>query len=194
MLAVADATSYEARYVAWRGGSREAGDALIREHGPSVLRFLSNKVGAAAEDLLQETFMACMKVSTDPAEVRSFRALLFGVARKQVLRHYEGRGQLKGEEMMSRISLAELATTPTQRIAKHEEQDLLQRAMATIPLDFQIALELRYWQRLSAVEVAAAVGLTENGARTRFRRARLKLKEAYATLSGGAQPPEWPEE
>jgi len=138
--------------------------------------------------------MACMRVKTAPTEVRSFRALLFGVARKQLLRHYEGRGQLKGEEMMSRVSLAELATTPTQRIAKHEERDLLQRAMATIPLDFQIALELRYWQRLSAVEVAEALGLTENGARTRFRRARLKLKQAYAALSDGAELPKWSEE
>ena len=186
--------SDEARYVAWRAGDREAGDALIREHGPDVLRFLSNKVGPAAEDLLQETFMACMRAKTDPAQIRSFRALLFGVARKQILRHYEGRGQLKGEEMMSRVSLAELATTPTERIARAEERDLLQRAMATIPLDYQIALELRYWQRLSAVEVGEALGLTENGARTRFRRARDKLEQAYAALADGAELPPWSED
>lgn len=173
----------ETRFAAWRAGSAEAGDELVREHGPAVLRFFANKVGVAAEDLLQQTFLGCMTTKVEPGELRSFRALLFGIARKQLLRHYEGRGVLAGEEMMSRVSLAELRTTPTQKIARSQERAHVEEAMAKLPLDFQIALELRYWQKLTAVEVGAALGLSENGARSRIRRAREQLKEIYGSLT-----------
>lgn len=120
----------------------------------------------------------------------SFRALLFGIARKQLLRHFEGRGALRGEDMMSRISIVDLQTTPTQRIAKEEEMDLLHRALATLPVDAQIALELRYWRKMPADEIAFVLGLSPAGARTRLHRARALLRERFESLSEGRATPE----
>lgn len=187
------AGSDEALYAQWREGSSAAGDELVRLHGAAVLRFFANKVGPAAEDLLQQTFLGCMTTGVDPRELRSFRALLFGIARKQLLRHYEGRGTLAGEEMMSRVSLAELRTTATQKIAKEQDRALVESAMAQLPLDFQIALELRYWQRLTVGEIGDALGMTESGAGSRIRRARAQLKDAYAALADGGDIAALPE-
>jgi RNA polymerase sigma factor (sigma-70 family) len=128
-----------------------------------------------------------MTENVEPSEVRSFWALVFGTARKQLLRVYEGRGQLEGEEMTSRISLAELCTTPTQKIARQQDRALVQQALSELPLDDQIAVELRYWQRLSVRDVAAILGWTEAGTKTRLHRARLKLKQEYSARSDGRE-------
>ena len=178
----------EALLQRWRNGDAEAGDALAVRYCAAVLSFFANKVPEGGEDLMQKTFLACL--DTDPAqEIRSFRAFLFGIARMQLLRYYERRGQLRGEEMMSRVSLAGLATTPTERIARAESHDLLHRALATLPLDQQIALELFYWQKLPVAEVASALSLSEGGTRAKLHRARQKLRNVYEELSGGAVPP-----
>lgn len=175
----------EALFVAWRGGDPSAGDVLAVRHCGDILRFFNNKVPEAAEDLMQQTFVACMSTNIDAAEVRSFRAFLFGVARKRLLQHFEKRGQLRGEEMMSRISLAELRTTPTQRIAAEQDKALIHQAMAQMPLDQQILLELYYWQKLSVAEVAAALGGSEGGIRGKLHRARQRLRGEYDEVSRG---------
>jgi RNA polymerase sigma-70 factor (ECF subfamily) len=177
--------SDESLYASWRGGDTSAGDLLAQRHCSAVLRFFSSKVPDVAEDLMQRTFLACMSAKTDPAELRSFRGLLFGIARKQLLQHFEGRGQLRGEEMMSHVSLAELRTTPTQRIAAEQAKQLIHQALATLALDQQIALELYYWQRLAVSEVASVLGLSEGGTRAKLHRARQKLRTEYEKLSDG---------
>ena len=180
-----DEASDEALYRAWRDDDRSAGDRLARRHCPAVLRFFANKVPEAAEDLMQKTFLATISDGPDPDALRSFRALLFGVARKQLLRFFEGRGQLKGEEMMSRISLADLGTTPTERIAREQSRQLIHRALATLAIDEQIAIELYYWQKLSVPEVADALGISAGGMRAKLHRARGRLREAYRELADG---------
>ena len=154
--------SDETLFLAWREGEGEAGNELAVRYAGALRRFFSNKVPEVADDLTQRTFLACMTARVE--EVRSFRALMFGIARKQLLRHFEGRGLLKGEEMMSRISLAAMVTTPTQKIDREQTQALINRALATLPIDFQIALELRYWKKLSSEEIGQAVGLSAAGA------------------------------
>ncbi len=176
-------------YRAWRAGDREAGAMLAQRYGTDLLRFFAAKAPDAAEDLTQQTSMGCMATRMAPEDVRSFRALLFGIARKQLLRHFEGRGQLRGEDMMSRVSLADLRTTPTQQIAREQGRDLLAQSLAQLVLDQQLALELRYWQGLSLAEVGEVLGLTEDGASSRIRRARLKLREVYAELAPDAELP-----
>ncbi len=96
---------------------------------------------------------------------------------------------LKGEEMMTHLSLIALGTTPTQKIARDQTEALIHRALATLPLDFQIALELHYWKRLSAVEIAEVVGLSPAGVRTRLVRARKQLRQEYELLSAGRPLP-----
>jgi RNA polymerase sigma factor (sigma-70 family) len=177
--------SDESLYVRRRGGDATAGDQLAQRHCSAVLRFFSSKVPDAAEDLMQKTFLSCMSSATDPTEIRSFRALLFGIARKQLLRHFEGRGQLEGEEMMPHVSLAALKTTPTQRIAAEQSRALVHQALSTLPLDQQIALELYCWQRLPVPDGAAALGLSDGGTRAKLHRARQKLRTEYERLSNG---------
>lgn len=174
--------SDEELYTRWREGSVEAGNELAEKYCQPVLAFFASKLPDEAEDLMQKTFLACMASTLNPGDVRQFRGFLFGVARKQLLRHLEGRGNLRGETPVSHISLAELRTTPTQRIAREQERTQIQTALAVLPLDQQIALELYYWQKMSVGEVAVAIELSEGGTRAKLHRARSRLKEALSRL------------
>ena len=183
-----DEETDEALYGAWHGGDAEAGNRLARRYTRPLLRFFLNKVPDVAEDLMQRTFLDTVGSGPPPDELRSFRALLFGVARKRLLRFFEGRGQLKGEDMMSRISLADLQTTPTQRIAREQSTDLLHQALRVLPVDDQITIELYYWQKLAVAEVAAAIGMSEGGVRAKLHRARARLRKEYERLTGETLP------
>jgi RNA polymerase sigma-70 factor (ECF subfamily) len=64
---------------------------------------------------------------------------------------------------------------------------LLELALQHIPVDQQIALELSYWEELSAPEMARVLGVPENTVYSRIRRAKSHLKEALERLSNDAQ-------
>ena len=54
---------------------------------------------------------------------------------------------------------------------------LLARALRSIPLDLQVALELHYWEELSGPELAAVLEIPEGTVRSRLRRGRELLAE-----------------
>ncbi len=60
---------------------------------------------------------------------------------------------------------------------------LLLAALRTVPLEAQVILELYYWEHLSGTELAAVLGVGEDTARTRLRRARLLVGEALQRLT-----------
>lgn len=179
----------ELLFVQWRGGDTAAGDELAARHYAGLRRFFANKVPTFADDLVQATFLACMTVTLPQEPLRSFRGLLFAVARIRLLHHFQKRGQLRGEEMMSQVSLADIGTTPTQRIARDQSRALIQQALTILALDDQITIELYYWQKLSVSEIATTLGITPGGTRAKLHRARQRLRAEYERLSGGGRLP-----
>ncbi|MBL4684182.1 MAG: sigma-70 family RNA polymerase sigma factor [Nannocystaceae bacterium] len=167
-------------YRQWRDGDASAGDEIASLYCARVLSFFESKVPEAAEDLMQKTFLACLASTTDPASIRSFRGFLFGIARKMLLQHFDGRGKLKGEVPVSHLSLAALRTTPTQRIARDQQEARVHAALAELVLDQQIALELYYWHKMSVREIATALDLSEGGVRAKLHRARQQFKKTLA--------------
>src|SRR5262249_11744072 len=84
---------------------------------------------------------------------------------------------------LSITSLADLRTSPSQRVARNEEEQLLVAALRRIPLEYQIALELAYWESLSGPEIAAVLEIPENTVRSRLSRARQALREQIELLA-----------
>ena len=68
-------------------------------------------------------------------------------------------------------------------MAKRREERLLLEALRSIPLDHQIALELYYWQEMTAAELAAVLDIPEGTIRSRLRRAKHLLEEQLAELA-----------
>lgn len=75
-LVVDDATLLER----WRTGDAAAGQELLRRHFRSIYAFFANKVSGPPDDLIQETFRACVEARGRIREGSSFRAYLLTIA------------------------------------------------------------------------------------------------------------------
>jgi len=183
---MADATGDDwTLLAAWRAGNAQAGNQLATAHFPAVSRFFRGKLGDDVEDLIQQTFLACVE-ARDRIEGASFRSYLFAVATRRLYDHL--RTRYKSREInTSHTSLADLGTTPSERIARNQRAKLLQTALRQIPIDAQIALELAYWEGLSGPEIAVALAIEPSSARSRLTRARDLLRDAVRALGGDVE-------
>jgi RNA polymerase sigma factor (sigma-70 family) len=166
----------------WCSGDCNAGSTLVKRHFDALHRFFASKASRHTEDLIQQTFMACVESKDGYRAESTFRAYLFGLARYQLLTHYR-KAYRRPELELTTSALRDLGTSPTGAVARLEEQRLMQLALHRIPVDQQIALELTYWEGLSAPEVARVLAIPENTVYSRLRRAKEHLREALAQLS-----------
>lgn len=171
---------------AWRAGDAGAGNELVAAHFEAVSRFFRGKLGDDVEDILQQTFLACVE-GRDRIDGVSFRSYLFGVATRRLFDHLRARYKAGRAVSFSEVSLTDLGTTPSERVARTERAQLLQLALRQIPLDAQIALELAYWEGLSGAEIAVALAIEPGTVRSRLSRARDHLRAAVQALGGDVE-------
>lgn len=165
---------------AWRSGDAQAGTVLVERHLLTVYRFFATKVPDEADDLSQATFSACIEGAAVYRGDASFRSFVLGVARKLLLRHLEGRGLVMGGRAVSEVSIADLVPSPSSVAAQAERREILIEALRRIPLEFQMVLELHYWEGLGTAEVAAALDVPVGTVKSRLSRARARLRDALA--------------
>ncbi len=169
--------------LAWQGGNNEAGDALVRRHFWGVYRFFRNKVDDAAEDLAQRTFLACVEARDRVRAELSFRAYLFGIARNQLTLYFRRHHRSAKLFSPAETSVADLSGgLPDGRLVHHQEQRALLSALRQIPVDFQIAIELYYWEEMSVAEVAAVLDVAPGTVKSRLGRARQRLRERLEAM------------
>lgn len=168
---------------AWRAGDTRAGDRLFVRHFDAVDRFLRNKVGEdAIPDLVQRTFLTCIERPDGYRDLSTFRTFLFGIAHN-LLREYYRKTARSSHEDLDERSVHDLGAGPSTLVRAKEEQRLLLAALRSIPLESQVILELYYWEQLTGVELAQVLGVGEDTARTRLRRARLRLADTMKRLA-----------
>ena len=162
---------------AWRAGDSAAGQTLFGRHFRRVYRFFETKCGAEADELVQSTFLACMRAKDKFRGDSSFSTYLFTIARHELYRVLGERRRDLGRIDFEVSSIAELAPTPRTRIAAHEDRLRLLNALRDLPLEQQVLLELHYWE---GVDIAALAEIFDSPAvtiRSRLHRARTALRE-----------------
>lgn len=171
---------------AWRDGDNDAGNALLRKHFGAVYRFFVTKVDDAAEDLTQRTFLACVEGRDRFREESSFRTYALGIARRQLLMYFRHKGRKSAPVQLGERSVVELGASPSMVVAQQQEQDLLLAALRRIPVDFQISMELYYWEDMTMAEVADVLGVAEGTIKSRLSRGKSMLRDALAQLDASA--------
>ncbi len=172
---------------AWRGGDQKSGAELFERHYDAVARFFRNKSGDDFEDLVQQTFLACVEAKERFEGRSSFRTYLFGVAHNVVRGHYRGKKRERERFEPGTHSVHDLAPRATTLMARRAEEELTLQALRRLALDDQVILELYFWESLRAIDIAEALDMPEGTVRTRIRRARIKLEELVAELSEDPQ-------
>ncbi|MEM6293500.1 MAG: RNA polymerase sigma factor [Myxococcota bacterium] len=170
---------------AWKDGDNAAGNELFDRHFDSLRRFFRNKVDITeVEDLMQRTLLACLEVVPKFRGEASFRTYLFVIARRQLVDYIRRKTRKENREApdLGVSSIADFGITPSRAAFEQEVQALLAQAMQSIPVDFQITLEMYYWEQLKGPELAEVLGISPTTVRTRLHRAREALRKQLAQL------------
>ncbi|MBK6918414.1 MAG: sigma-70 family RNA polymerase sigma factor [Deltaproteobacteria bacterium] len=173
--------------VAWQAGDRDAGGALIDRYFEPLRRFFQNKIATGVEDLIQQTFLVCVQQRDRIRDPEAFRGYLFAAARSKLYDQIGKRlrSPVAPDFMVS--SVVDLGVSPSEVIAEHEDQRLLIRALRTLPLELQIALELYYVERVRGRDLEVALELPAGTVRSRLRRAIEQLRRSLAELSSSPE-------
>ncbi len=177
---------------AWRSGDSLAGNALVRRHFSSIYRFFRSKLDDHVEDLTQQVLLALVEGRERVREQSNFRAYLFGIARHKLLMHLRGRYRADKVFSPADHSIHELCASDVsvgEALAVRREQRLLVAALRSIPVDFQLVVELYYWEELSVATIAEIIEVAPGTVKSRLSRARAMLEaklERLAKLHGVA--------
>jgi len=156
---------------------------LVRAHQAELYRYMRylGADNAAAEDLVQETFLAAFGSPAPPAadDSRGAAAWLRGIARNLFLRHCR---RLRTSPVPADAEFLEQAeaTWKGEFLRDGEGFDYveaLRKCLETLSAEQRRALDLRYTERAPRTEMARLLGVTENGIKTLLRRIRARLAE-----------------
>lgn len=164
----------------WKRGDLAAGNELFERHFEAVYRFFVHKAPEDATDLVQRTFLACTEARDRFRGTSSFRTYLFAIARHELLASW--RARRKDALDAGASSVADLSPSPSTHMLRRFEHRVLLEALRSIPVDLQIALELHYWEQMSASEIAEVLDVPVGTAKSRLRRAREAVAEVIGKL------------
>lgn len=176
--------STEAGWLArWSAGDDEAGRAFAQAVFPALWRFFANKVDEAdAADLIQQTLLSCLSSAKRVSGARSFSAYLFSIARNALVRHLGTRGLVLDVDGRTELPAASV-TSPSNVLARRAEHRTLLEALRSLPVDLQVAIELRYWEELDSSEIADVLGVPASTVRGRLQRAREQVQRRIDELA-----------
>jgi RNA polymerase sigma-70 factor (ECF subfamily) len=160
----------------WRDGDRRAGEELCARHFDEIYRFFENKIPDEADDLTQQTFLACVKARGQFRGRSTFRTYLYSIARNEL---YTRLRQIpKFEHVDLEVSsLDELVSSPSSQLGKQQELAQVRAALRQLPVEQQVLLELHYWHDLDAGALAELLETSAGTIRVKLLRARRALRD-----------------
>ena len=166
----------------WAAGDADAGRRLYRRYCDRITDFFARKTDRDVADLVQRTFARCLQARRDAdRRIEHPRAYLFKTATNLLYDHFRAGARSQDVEPAA-TSLADLRTGPATLALRRQAHRRLLLALARIPLDDQIALELSYWEGLPMAELAEVLGVGRSAAISRVHRARARLRAALEAL------------
>jgi RNA polymerase sigma-70 factor (ECF subfamily) len=172
----------------WRGGDRKAGQELFQRYYDCIHRFFMNKVSAGVDDLVQQTFLACVDSKDRLRDSARFRAFLFSIAYHVLCDSYRGRGRRQPPVDFEMDTYASMFPSPSAVLIQRREQRILLEALRHVPIADQAVLEMHYWEHMSTTEMAEVMGCPRETLKGRLWRARHRLEQQMARFA--AEPGE----
>lgn len=169
----------------WRDGDATAGHTLFERHFDSVYRFFENKLDGDVDELVQATFLACVRARDQFEKRSSFRTYLFTIARHELYRALRERRRDLERLDFDASSIVDLVPSMRTKLVDNQEQARLLAGLRLLPVAQQTLLELHYWEELPAADLADVFEVDATTIRTRLHRARQALRESLDTLGSG---------
>lgn len=182
----------EALMQAFARGNMNAFEQLYDRHETGVWRFVFRSVqnNEVTDDLVQELWFSVTRSAASYEPTAKFKTWLFTMARNRVIDHVRTRKNHasidaeneEGESMFSDLA-AESRLGPMRQVSSREQAKALLDAIEQLPADQREAFLLQAEGDMSVEEIAAAIGVTFETAKSRLRYARNKLKTLLADFA-----------
>lgn len=165
-----------------RAGDLAALGEAYDAHHAHVRAFASRLLGdgAAAEDLVQETFLMLPRAVTRFRGESSLRTFLVAIAVRHAGHHVRSAARRRAAVARLGREPAAPAATPEDDVRRARLASALTRALDALPVDQRVAVVLCEVEGRSSVEVAGIVGAPEGTVRTRLMHAKRKLADFLA--------------
>lgn len=161
-------------------GDARAFELLFERFRPRLFGFLARRCGdpAAAEDLLQETWIRVLRARARFDPGRRFSTWLFQIA-NNLCRDRARRREVEHRTREGMTLVLEM-DPPGPGTARPEARLDVERRLATLPDRLREVIVLRYLQELPEREIAEIAGIPQGTVKSRLHAAVRALREAAA--------------
>ena len=145
---------------------------------------------AAAEDLVQETYVKALKGFSSFRQDTNFRAWMYRILRNTFLTSQAGLKASAFVSLDSDEAPAEPATTETPEsfLLARGDQEAIQKALEALPMHFREIVLLCDLEEMSYQEIGATLGIPIGTVMSRLSRARRAMRALLAAgVQGGSQ-------
>lgn len=166
--------------LAYRQGDAGAFEALYARHKGPLYRFVLRAVKerALAEELYQEIWMRVIEARARYAVQAKFTTWLYTIAHNRLADHWRRKGLKLVDAAEADDPPAPRSFEPQARAEGRQDLERLAAALEALPAAQREAFLLHEEAGMTAGEIAAATGATEEAAKSRLRYALAKLREA----------------
>ena len=182
-------------------------DRLLLDHYEPLSAHVAAGLPAAirsvvgADDIIQQVYEQVFRDigGFEPHEDSSFLAWLKTIADNRIrdsLRRHKAQKRggdhrrvtglpVEGSPFVDDLveEYAATSATPSREVARREAIQAIQVALADLPEDYRLVVQLRYFDGLSLEETAEAVGKTSGAVRGLLDRAKQKIRESLQSAS-----------
>jgi RNA polymerase sigma-70 factor (ECF subfamily) len=167
-----------------RRGDEQAFAALFAAHHRPIYRYALHMCGeAAADDVVQETFMTLLRTNRfDPAR-GTLLAYLLGIARHHILKSLAiGQFELPLDDGPTSEAVATTGPTAFDAVSRAETVETVRAAIRSLPLVYREVVVICELEELDYASAAAIVECPVGTVRSRLHRARAVLASKLAAL------------
>ncbi len=156
-------------------GNISAFEELVNRYQKKLLSFVFSIVWdeAAAQDVVQETFISLYKTIDRIDTAKKFSAYLFSITRNYAISY------LRSRKVHAPLETAEKVAgddNPELRLEVSDENKRVQEALNIIDHKYKQVIMLYYFDDLSYEEIASRLGVPVNTVRTHLKRAKEALR------------------
>ncbi|MEZ5545090.1 MAG: RNA polymerase sigma factor [Lysobacteraceae bacterium] len=171
--------------LAYAAGDISAFEALYARHRGPLFRFLVRGISprATAEECFQEVWSRIVTARERYRPEAKFSTWLYQIANNLLIDQYRRARpsvSIDDEETGFPQMQAEASEQPEPSLSRLEESRRLQQALAELPEEQRIAVQLRLEQELSLEEIGEITGVGRETVKSRLRYALDKLKARLA--------------
>lgn len=163
---------------ACRRGEEGAFAEVYRRHFAEVRRYVYPVLRdpRLAEDAAQEAFARAFRAIGRFQQQASLRTWLFRIGHNEAINIARRRPR---REVLA-YAPRDVPADGAEELAVGEQRQVIRQALRALPPEYREVLVLRYWQDLTDVQIAGAIGCPVGTVKSRLSRARRQLRAIMA--------------